>query len=298
MPPWPEGVHVPLVAESMTALLVSRSDRVDKLVRPYAVQVDENINKNDTQYDIIKLWNFFWEKRTAFGDQYEAEQEAKGIEMSYAPGVPKADWWIAQLPELWEQISNKGPGDFKPSPYLPVRWTDWQVRQFDDAPLLGYIHRPVRVPLTDKEGKPFKRTAQIAALREGWQRSVATLPESGKPSRVFYDTTEDREWVIPLTQALQGNSEGIDLDDRHEGYDIGRRLGNTGVSSALVQIGLAVQGGYEDGRTSATVNLTPDGYAGIVMVSPPDAASKEENTKRRGKNPFLAHVPGGEGEMP
>ncbi|PNR67720.1 hypothetical protein LA22_16295, partial [Xanthomonas oryzae pv. oryzae] len=70
-------------------------------------------------------------------------------------------------------------------------------------------------------------------------------------------------------QALHGNAEGIELDDKHEGYDIGRRLGNTGVSSALVQIALGIVSGYDDGRTSATVNLTPDGYAGIVMVSPP-----------------------------
>ncbi|OLH67146.1 hypothetical protein DXO200_13850, partial [Xanthomonas oryzae pv. oryzae] len=84
----------------------------------------------------------------------------------------------------------------------------------------------------------------------------------------------------------------IELDDKHEGYDIGRRLGNTGVSSALVQIALGIVSGYDDGRTSATVNLTPDGYAGIVMVSPPDEASKGINTKHRGKNPFMAHVPG------
>ncbi|MGS0641204.1 type VI lipase adapter Tla3 domain-containing protein [Xanthomonas oryzae] len=285
MPERPAGVHVPLLPNSMAALLVARSDRVDRLVRPYAVDVDDGINKDDTQYDIIKLWNFFWEKRQIFDKQYEEALKAKGVEYPEGPSVPKADWWIAQLPELWKQISNKGPGDFKPSPYLPVRWARWQVQQFDESPLLGYLHRPVHVPLTDEQGKPLKRAGQVEALRKGWAQAVSALPEDAKPTRVFYDTSLDREWVIPLTQALHGNAEDIELDDKHEGYDIGRRLGNTGVSSALVQIALGIVSGYDDGRTSATVNLTPDGYAGIVMVSPPDEASKAAAIQH-GKHPF------------
>ncbi|PPV04691.1 hypothetical protein XBLMG947_4115 [Xanthomonas bromi] len=284
LPKQPEGIHVPIMPDSMAALLVARSDRIDRLVRPYAVDVDDGINKDDTQYDIIKLWNFFWEKRQIFDKQYEEALKAKGVEYPEGPSVPKADWWIAQLPELWKQISNKGPGDFKPRPYLPVRWARWQVQQFDESPLLGYLHRPVHVPLTDDQGKPLKRAAQVEALRKGWGQAVAALPEDAKPTRVFYDTSLDREWVIPLTQALHENAEGIELDDKHQGYDIGRRLGNTGVSSVLVQIALGIVSGYDDGRTSATVNLTPDGYAGIVMVSPPDEASKAAAT--HGKHPF------------
>ncbi|QBG99089.1 DUF2875 domain-containing protein [Xanthomonas oryzae] len=290
MPERPAGVHVPLLPNSMAALLVARSDRVDRLMRPYAVDVDDGINKDDTQYDIIKLWNFFWDKSDSqeegsFDAYYRKLAAEKHYASDYPPGTMKADWWIAQLPELWKQISNKGPGEFKPSPYLPVRWARWQVQQFDESPLLGYLHRPVHVPLTDEQGKPLKRAGQVEALRKGWAQAVSALPEDAKPTRVFYDTSLDREWVIPLTQALHGNAEGIELDDKHEGYDIGRRLGNTGVSSALVQIALGIVSGYDDGRTSATVNLTPDGYAGIVMVSPPDEASKAVAIQH-GKHPF------------
>lgn len=205
----------------------------------------------------------------------------------------KADWWTAKLPALWNQIGNKGPGDFKPSPYLPVRWTNWQLEEFDEAPRLGYLHRPVHVKLADGEGKPLKRTGQVEAVKEGWAKAMATLPAGTKPVRVFYDTTLDREWVIPLTQALHGNAEGIELDHVKEGYDIGRRLGNTGVSSALVQIGLATIAGYEEGGASATVNLTENRDATIVMVSPPNEADKAASTKHRGANPFRARMPGG-----
>ncbi|PNR54660.1 hypothetical protein LA07_16385, partial [Xanthomonas oryzae pv. oryzae] len=83
-------------------------------------------------------------------------------------------------------------------------WARWQVQQFDESPLLGYLHRPVHVPLTDEQGKPLKRAGQVEALRKGWAQAVSALPEDAKPTRVFYDTSLDREWVIPLTQALHG----------------------------------------------------------------------------------------------
>ena len=290
MPERPAGPHVPVIQSSMAAILVARSDRVDKYIRPYTVPVKASANRHDTRYDIIKLWNFFWAKRNQFDKEYEAEQAARGVDTPYGPGVPKADWWVKQLPELWAQTSNEGPGEFKPSPYIPVRWTDWQLKQFDESPILGYLHRPVKVPLTQPNGAAMKHGQQAEALRTGWQQAVAMLPEDRKPSRVFYDTSLDKQWVIPVTQALQGNAEGIELDDVHTGYDIGHRLGNTGVSSALVQIGLAIQAGYEDGRSSATINLTEDGYAGIIMVTPPDTQTKENNRKTRGDNPFLSHV--------
>lgn len=293
MPKEPSGHYVPPVPDSMVALLVTRSDRVDKLVRPYAVSdVPEHIDMRDTQYDTIKLWNYFWEETPIYGKVYEKEQADKGVKFPDAPGVMKADWWTAQLPEFWTHITNSGPGQFKPSLYLPVRWTDWQVKQFDDAPVLGYLHRPVHIKLTDDEGRPLKRPAQVEALKQGWDQAVTTLPEGEQPVRVFYDTSLDKEWVIPLTQALHGNPEGIDLNNVEQGYDIGHRVGNTGVSSALVQIGLGTMAGYFDGGASATVNLMPDGDAGIVMISPPDDVTKQDNERRRGKNPFVYRVPG------
>ncbi|WP_028223615.1 type VI lipase adapter Tla3 domain-containing protein [Paraburkholderia oxyphila] len=277
-PPEPQGAFVPPVPDSMGGLLVARTDRVDRLVRPYAVKVPGDVDMRNTQYDVIKQWNFYWKKDTELATRVPKDVDDVG--------TMKADWWIAQLPELWKEISNSGPRYFEPSPYLPVRWTDWQLLQFDVAPRLGYLHRPVQVKLTGDDGKPLKRAGQVTRLQEGWKQALATLPDGTQPSRVFYDTTLDRQWVIPLTQALHGNAQGIDLGDAQEGYDIGRRIGNTGVSSALVQLCLATIAGYEDGRTSATVNLIDGHSASIVMVSPPDAASKAVNEQNRAVSPI------------
>jgi hypothetical protein len=277
-PPEPSGPFVPPVPDSMAGLLVARTDRVDSLVRPFVVNVPTSIDKTATQYDVIKLWNFYWDKNQQFADE-------AGKPSSDA-GTMRADWWTSQLPELWKQIDNKGPGDFKPSPYLPVRWTNWQVEQFDAAPRLGYLHRPVEVRITTGDGTRLKRQEEVQRLQDGWKQAVATLPDGAKPARVFYDTTTDREWVIPLSQALHDNVQGVDIGEVREGYDIGRRIGNTGVSSALVQICLATIAGYEDGSASATVNLVDGKSASIVMVSPPDAASKAINERNRGQDPF------------
>jgi len=288
-PKEPLGAYIPPVPNSMVSLLVTRSDRVDQRVRPFVVSdVPADIDNDKTQFDVVKLWNFYWQEDERFQD--EDDKTAGSV---IGGTTMKADWWTAKLPALWNQIGNKGPGDFKPSPYLPVRWTNWQLEEFDEAPRLGYLHRPVHVKLADGEGKPLKRTGQVEAVKEGWAKAMATLPAGTKPVRVFYDTTLDREWVIPLTQALHGNAEGIELDHVKEGYDIGRRLGNTGVSSALVQIGLATIAGYEEGGASATVNLTENRDATIVMVSPPNEADKAASTKHRGANPFRARMPGG-----
>ncbi|MDB0568731.1 DUF2875 family protein [Ralstonia solanacearum] len=286
--------RIPDMPDSMAAILVSRSDRVDRLIRPFAVEQTANINKDTTEYDITKLWNFYWKKSDGqgpdgFDAHYKEQAKNDGADRPRPPGVMSSDWWIKQLPDLWRDIGNKGPGQFTPSPYIPVRWTTWQVKAFDDAPLLGYWHRPINVKLTDGHGKPLRGPDQAEALKAGWEQALATLPEGEKaPTRVFYDTTGDRLWVIPLTQAftLVGPS-APQLGDVKEGYDIGARIGNTGISSPLVQVGLGLIAGYVQGGASATINRRPNGTATITMVSPPDAATKAAWVQRRGKvDPF------------
>ncbi|WP_259662867.1 type VI lipase adapter Tla3 domain-containing protein, partial [Burkholderia pseudomallei] len=278
--------NIPTMPDSMVALLVSRSDRVDRLIRPYAVEQTENVDKNTTEYDITKLWNFFWEKNNgegpgSFEAYYQEQQKAAGIQPRAFLGFMSAQWWQTQLPDFWKTISNKGPGEFKPTPYIPVRWTTWQVKQFDNAPLLGYLHRPIDVKLADAHGKPLKTAQQAQALKAGWQQAVDTLPTGETPKRIFYDTTGDRAWVAPINQALaQSGPSAPSLDDVKEGYDIGRRIGNTGISSPLVQIGLGLIASYHEGGASATIHRRPNGTATIVMVSPPTHKQPDVNPFR------------------
>ena len=288
-----ERYRIPSMPDSAVGILVSRSDRVDRLIRPFAVDQTAKVNKDTTEYDISKLWNFYWKMSNdqgpdSFTAHYDKQQlEETGDDFSGTAAV-SSDWWIKHLPELWRDINNKGPGQFTPSPYIPVRWTTWQVKAFDEAPLLGYWHRPVSVKLIDPHGKPLRGPEQAEALKVGWEQALATLPDGQKPKRVFYDTTGDKQWVIPLTQAFAlAGSSAPQLGDVKEGYDIGARIANTGVSSPLVQVGLGLIASYIQGGASATIDRRPNGVATITMISPPDAEAKAAWVQKHGKaDPF------------
>ncbi len=108
---------------------------------------------------------------------------------------------------------------------------------------------------------------------------------------MFYDTTDNQEAEIALTLALHGlkyrRPWRIELGNVDEGYNIGRRLGNTGVSSALVEINLATIASYLDGGTSAVVYAGADGSLTVQMIRPPSEARKEKN--RRTEVPTLSN---------
>ncbi|WP_278501842.1 type VI lipase adapter Tla3 domain-containing protein [Paraburkholderia fungorum] len=258
-----DGNFVPKQPDSFVALLVSRKDRVDRDIRPYVVDVPYSINLNDTKYDVIRLWNYYW----------KFQKEYVGVRSATMPW----DYWQKLVPGLESQVTNRGPGDFKPNPWVPIRWTDWQLKQYDDAPLLGYLHRPVEVSFTDEQGAPLKRLARVAKLKEGWTQAIGTLPEGQAPSRVFFDPGSSSDSWIALTQALHGNEQHLDLDDPEEGFNTAQRVGDTGTASPWVQIGLAVMRGYAKGGTTATVNLRNPNHASIVMVSPPDDAYRQKH---------------------
>ena len=290
-----QNVHaVPTVYESMTGLLLTRSDRVDRYIRPFATQDSED-NQN-TSTDMGKLWAFYWSRDDAFLDWYKESERAKGSTGFIHPiTTMSSTYWQSQLPTLWQTLSNLGPGHFEPSPWLPVRWAEHQVKEFDIAPVLGYLHRPIKVLMHDDNGKPLKPALQAKALQAGWLQALETLPKGEKPARVFYDSTDNTPGEIALTIALHSlNVDGtrLELGNVDEGYDIGRRLGNTGVSSALVEINLATIASYQEGGVSAVVYTGEDGSVTVQMVRPPDEARKAKNQQTHGADPFRFRMPG------
>ncbi|PNB75138.1 hypothetical protein C1X64_05800 [Pseudomonas sp. GW456-E7] len=289
-----QDVHaVPTVYESMTGLLLTRSDRVDRYIRPFATHDSED-NQN-TNTDMGKLWAFYWKHSPLFRNVYKEAKRAEGIKNPYGPGTMSSTYWQSQLPSLWQTLSNRGPGYFEPSAWLPVRWAEHQVKEFDKAPVLGYLHRPIKVLMHDDNGKPLKPALQAKALQAGWLQALETLPNSEKPARVFYDSTDNTPGEIALTIALHSlNSDGtgLELGNVDEGYDIGRRLGNTGVSSALVEINLATIASYQEGGVSAVVYTGEDGSVTVQMVRPPDEARKAKNQQTHGADPFRFRMPG------
>ncbi|MDH0749858.1 DUF2875 family protein, partial [Pseudomonas sp. GD03842] len=108
-----DGYYLPKTLDSMTGLLVARTDRVDRYLRPYAVrQQEDNQNKST---DLGKLWFFYWDRDRKFDRLYELEKHAEGVAEPLSPSTMSSDYWHAQLPEFWKTISNRGPGDFRPT---------------------------------------------------------------------------------------------------------------------------------------------------------------------------------------
>jgi hypothetical protein len=289
----PNGYYVPTVFESMTGLLVARTDRVDRYLRPYAVRQREDNQKKST--DLSKLWFFYWKHSPEFRKIYEASKKAEGAREPDAPGTMSSTYWHAQLPELWKTTTNRGPGEFRPTKWLPIRWAQHQIDEYDETPTLGYLHRPIKVSMTDENGKRLKPALRAKALQAGWQQALETLPDDEKPVRVFYDSTDNIDGEIDLTNALHGlnvDGTGLELGNVDDGYDIGRRLGNTGVSSTLVEINLATIASYFEGGVSAVVYSGADGSVTVQMIRPPSEATKTKNAKTRWADPFKFGAPG------
>jgi Protein of unknown function (DUF2875) len=195
------------------------------------------------------------------------------------------DWWRSKVPELWKHTQNKGPGEYRPNPWAPVRWTDWQFKEYDESPVVGYLERPVHVRLTDDHGTALREPMQAAAFQEAWKKLIGPDSGANHPARIFFDTTGNRESVIPLTQALGAEPNAPSTGDVKEGYDIGYRLGNTGISSGLVQLALSLMTGYGDGKSSVAVIHNDSGNAELIRVTPPDELDKKLNIANLSVNP-------------
>ncbi|MBR8040997.1 DUF2875 family protein [Burkholderia cenocepacia] len=258
------GNFVPQYPDSLVAMLVTRKDRVDRTIRPYVVDAPEAIDKTKTQFDVIKLWNYFWAQQKSY------PRPAPGVyEMSW-------DYWHAKLPEFWKTAALKMPDGFKPNPWVPIPWTTWQLKEYDKWPVLANLHRPVRIDLSNGHGAPLKKGERIEKIRVGWQQAVGTLAPGEQPGRMFYDTGTSTANLALLVQSLHDNPQHIDIDDPKDAFDMQRRIGgDTGTSSIWVQSALALMMGYGDGKTSALINLRDPLHATIVMLTPPDAASRQ-----------------------
>jgi hypothetical protein len=289
-----DGYYVPSIIDTTAAITLARSDRVDRYLRPYAPTYREN--NQDTRFDLSRLWFHYFEAERHFGKEYVARERARGAELARFPGTLPTAEWQATLPELWKHTNNAGPGNFTQTPWLPVRWPQHQIDEFDRMPQLGHLHRPIKVLLHDAEGKPLKPALQAQAMAAGWQQALATLPEGHTPVRVFHDSHDGTALGIALNAALHSlntDGHGLELNSVDEGYDIGRRIGNVGITSPVVQIGLGAIASYHEGGVSAVVYAGGDGSATIQMVRPPSAEEKARNdAQHRTADPFMWRVSG------
>jgi hypothetical protein len=275
------GHRVPSVPDSFSAFLVSRSDHVSATVRTLAAKNAKKRLKEALENNVTKLWYFYWKKNDGPGeDGYEAYWhkyvKPEGWRDSLGAGQMSSAWWQAQLPEFWEAIGPAIKG-FTRSNYFPIPWTSWQLRAFDAAPLIGYIHKPVTVDLSSENAKALNERETTKRLTTGLETALRAARITDAPlERVFYDSTDDKMWVVPLSRAVaEATESSVDAMSLTQGFDIGVRIGNTGINAPYLQMGLGLIASYLDGGTSVSIARRPGDKVDIVVLSPPIAVGEE-----------------------
>ncbi len=275
-----EPLGKPNVLIGNAAMLVSRSDRVDAYVRPHALSKEGDVNPRDTTSDLTTFWHFYHHfNASGAPDSFHTFYKELHADKPYYVSAPtmSTEFWHKQLPTYWEKRRDR---HYIPSPFLPVRWTGGQLKKFDKSPVVGYLHRPVRIALRDEDGKPLPRAQVRINLREGYDRAVAPLAKGRKPTRLFYDSSHDMQWTVTVMEALKDLPDGgPDPTMESDSYDLHYRIGNLGAVSALGQIALATMAGHDDGRVGITLNTgEADGdHADFIVVTPPEEKQRQYN---------------------
>lgn len=259
--------------DTYVALALGRKERVDWL-RPYATKAREGARSSSS--GLIEGRDEDYTQ----GDQYE---EWLGV-----PPTPDP----ALLP-FWDKPQAK---PFVPTKWIPKPWRTGQLHQIDALPVLGFIHRPIRVSYLLPNGKPMPRRAREAAFLAGWKSALATLPDGVVPGLLFYNLGPSQmeasphnpkresnpEWVAPLHLAL--TQLGPNINIINEGYNLPRMLGEMGAATPMASIAIAVMASFDEAKASAVVMFDQSG-ATITMVRPPSAEQRAQRHPA-GNKPF------------
>ncbi|MFT3849720.1 MAG: DUF2875 family protein [Propionivibrio sp.] len=271
--------------EAMAAFVLVRRDRVNRLIRPFAVDEAFGLDYDDQTSYVNRVWNFFFSLKKRHADS----------------ALPTVAEWLAEVPTLMEAgrhvpVSSLMPfwerrSGFVPSPWIPVPWTKWQLKEFDELPTLGYLHRPQYASYRQADGQPLGERHRPAAFAAAWRAALDTLPAGRTPVRLFFDAggvSIRGRGIPPMANAFATHHPDTDWDlGSPRMIDLSARLDDTGAASPFVQIALAVIASYRDGDVSATVNLRRAEGASILMVSPPSAPPEARKPHPgAGQDPF------------
>lgn len=289
------GYYIPEMPDASAVFVLARRERIE-LMRPYAWEDPDNEFLQET------LRRTYIALEDSVPTREKLAHPEKHSPIGRQPTV--AEWLpvaaaFAKRPEFdrpedgsptlssWKRWLHHPPRDWKPTPWFPVPWNRNQLAAFDRLPTLGYIHRPVFIKFEDEHGKPVTRRDQRQKILDaGWQQALQTLPEAERakgPARIVGAFGDDPEQQLALEGVLyryaeQGGPE-IDTGKTAQFINTDRRLGNTGAATFFVQMALGVMGSYNDGGTSAAINLRDKSGASIVFISPPS----DEKRKAQGE---------------
>lgn len=279
------------VRANTCALLLSAAGRASSLA---ASSVETPKGEAFMQTAPGKLWTYFWQADQAYAAHYQLEHDPQQTGDVIIPRTMPASYWLDRVPTLLKTVGERGIGSFVPSRWLPVRWGTFQVKTFETAPVLGYLHRPVTVATLPEDAGASAGAQNVALVKDGWIGALNSLPFGERPVRLFYDSTQHPANAATLMRAmseLRREGHGLDMANANEVFDIGLRVGSTGVGSPLLSINLATAASHEAGGVSAVVYTGEDHRMTFQMIRPPAAARKRQNELSEGfANPFIPRI--------
>lgn len=227
-----------------------------------------------------RLWTFFWQTDKAYAAEYQQVKTAAGEAAAIIPRTMPTDYWHAHLRDFLKSYEDDGPY-FQSSVWLPVRWGRFQLEAYKAAPVLGYLHRPIKVATRATAGATDS-AQNLRMLEAGWIHALNSLPVDERPVRIFYDSRQHSGLKTLLMQVLAELSragQGLDAQHSADLYDLGLRIGDTGVGSTLLLLNVATVASYESGGISAVMYAGEDQSITVQMVRPPDAERKKQNQR-------------------
>jgi len=172
------------------------------------------------------------------------------------------------------------PPGFTPSKFIPAPWTVEQLKQFYAIQPIAEIRRPLRISYRkDKDGKqtfdPSSQTGTMHAKEkeDAVKTRLGTLlsgVNAASIGRIFYDTNgpENGANIVSLSLAIGDALPDMDLFNPKQGYDISRRIGDTGATSPFVQWILAAMASAENKDVSVTANLRQKDEMTLTAIHP------------------------------
>ncbi len=243
--------------DTYVTLAVGRKERIEWL-RPYATKARED-RLVDGEYQ-------GGDADFTAGEWYEPD---------WVPATPDAP-----LLGAWNKPQAK---PFTPTKWLPKPWRTGQLHQIDTLPVLGYIHRPVRISYLQPDGTRMNSHLRQAAFATGWTAALSTLQAGQYPMRIFhnlgpsqmaasdhnpkgdYDVNRLPPLFLALNQQQAPHPEPDDIDM----FNLPILLGEMGAATPMAAVAIAVMASHAEGDPGAVVLFDRDG-ATVIMIAPPD----------------------------
>ncbi|MGC4060180.1 MAG: DUF2875 family protein [Aquabacterium sp.] len=296
-----DGYYVPSMPDSSALFVLARRERVEAL-RPFAFE-DTSEDELGPEQNRKGIARRLFLAHSALSKRVPMPKGA----LFRNPTVPE---WLAESAKLAQREefqAGKGttffadrlgafgggvvhvPSGFKPTPWFPVPWNKKQLSDFDALPTLGYLHRPVFIKLTDKDGHVIQRRDERAkALLQGWQQALLTLPEDQRKTalkRIVVSTGGDTNKMVALTTLMNAQAEAggpeLDATKSSQWVNSDARLGNTGAATWFVDMAIGVLASHIDGGVSAAINLRDDKEASVIFVSPPPEDKRQKQNRAK-----------------